>query len=71
METISKDANLSMRLAVFADPQCGTDRQIKGASNFLRCLVRMAEQNADRKKHGRRSVIFTHGLECVLFEFLF
>lgn len=54
MQTIAKDVQLCKRMAVFAGPQCGADRQLKGASNFLRCLVRMAERNADREKHGRR-----------------
>jgi len=54
LQTIQENEILRRRLAVFAGSDTEGNRELKGATRFLKALVRMAEQNADRSKNGRR-----------------
>lgn len=55
LQTISTNRELARRLSLFAQPDC-QDREVKGASHFLKMLIKLTEQNADRSPFGRRLV---------------
>lgn len=56
VDLVVQNAALRRQLAVFADEANGADRELRGASNFLKALVHMADRNADTSKFGWRCV---------------
>lgn len=53
LDLILQNRELRRQLAAFAEAS-HPDREIRGATNFLKALVRMAEMNADKSKYARR-----------------
>lgn len=56
LDLVQQNIELRRRLALFAEGEHQEDREVKGATNFLRALVRMAEKHAGLSKFARRCV---------------